>query len=224
MDLSDKTIWRRRRVLLGEHVAFLGWFSGNYGHFVHDHLPIIAYLREYVMPPGTELILQHHPRDENTLMGGGGNPPTDRAPVPPRPARRSRLPFFSGAASRPGNRIPSVRPIVPAGLRAPLRPPARPSPLAFSGRSAATSTSPRRRRCRTHTVYISRIEVAKEAKPPLLRRSVGFDRTERNGNWMDIPELRLNCRKLSQERRARNPCSSSFIEDGAIRFFRYSQI
>mmetsp|Transcript_43545 Transcript_43545/g.132520 ORF Transcript_43545/g.132520 Transcript_43545/m.132520 type:complete len:673 (-) Transcript_43545:3-2021(-) len=58
--------WKRHLHLEGDHVAHLMWFAGNYGHFIHDGLPIIAWLREN-LPPRTKLLLRHHPRDENTL-------------------------------------------------------------------------------------------------------------------------------------------------------------
>uniref|UniRef100_A0A7S1D4R6 Glycosyltransferase 61 catalytic domain-containing protein n=1 Tax=Cyclophora tenuis TaxID=216820 RepID=A0A7S1D4R6_CYCTE len=34
------------RVLVGNYVAYTSWFEGNFGHYLDDHLPSIAYLRK----------------------------------------------------------------------------------------------------------------------------------------------------------------------------------
>eukprot|EP00965_Chrysotila_dentata_P257812 6213012-Pleurochrysis_carterae.AAC.3 len=36
--------------------TFNGWYVGNYGHFLHDHLPVISWLKE-VMPPKVMLLM-----------------------------------------------------------------------------------------------------------------------------------------------------------------------
>jgi len=40
----------------GDWVGFSSWFIGNYGHFVHDHLPTISFLRS-VVPKTTKFLL-----------------------------------------------------------------------------------------------------------------------------------------------------------------------
>ena len=54
------------RILQGNYITFVSWFSGNYGHFLHDHLPVIAWLRE-ILHPTVKLLLLHHPRHEEIL-------------------------------------------------------------------------------------------------------------------------------------------------------------
>jgi len=39
-----------------DYVAFTSWFHGNYGHFVHDHLPTISFLQE-IVPEHTKFLL-----------------------------------------------------------------------------------------------------------------------------------------------------------------------
>ena len=45
-----------RKLPPGDYVAFTTWFHENYGHFVHDHLPTIAFLKT-VVPATTKFIL-----------------------------------------------------------------------------------------------------------------------------------------------------------------------
>ena len=44
------------RVLTGDYVAYTSWFEGNFGHYLDDHLPSIAYLRK-VLPVSTKFLL-----------------------------------------------------------------------------------------------------------------------------------------------------------------------
>lgn len=37
------------RTLVGNYSFYTSWFVGNYGHFLHDHLPSMAYLRRMAM-------------------------------------------------------------------------------------------------------------------------------------------------------------------------------
>lgn len=48
--------WNPNITVSGRHVFFHSWFPGNYGHFLVDHLPSIAYLREKV-PENTRFLL-----------------------------------------------------------------------------------------------------------------------------------------------------------------------
>lgn len=54
------------RIFQGDSVTFISWFMGNYGHFLHDHLPIIAWLRE-ILSPKVKILLLHHPLHEEIL-------------------------------------------------------------------------------------------------------------------------------------------------------------
>jgi len=45
-----------KEVLEGDWVGFSSWWIGNFGHFVHDHLPTIAFLRSSV-PETTKFLL-----------------------------------------------------------------------------------------------------------------------------------------------------------------------
>ena len=64
-DIADKDR-PADRFVHGNYVTFISWFTGNYGHFLHDHLPIIAWLREY-LDPEVKFILLYHPRHEEIL-------------------------------------------------------------------------------------------------------------------------------------------------------------
>lgn len=75
-NISTQTIWidpddadkdrPADRFLHGNYVTFISWFTGNYGHFLHDHLPVIAWLREY-LDPDVKFLLLYHPRHEEIL-------------------------------------------------------------------------------------------------------------------------------------------------------------
>eukprot|EP00965_Chrysotila_dentata_P026540 879312-Pleurochrysis_carterae.AAC.2 len=52
---------------LGLAYAFSSWFVGNFGHFLHDHLPIIAWLRE-VMPTEATLVIVKHELHEQIMQ------------------------------------------------------------------------------------------------------------------------------------------------------------
>ena len=54
------------RFLQGNYITFASWFTGNYGHFLHDHLPLIAWLRE-ILHPTVKLLLLYHARHEEIL-------------------------------------------------------------------------------------------------------------------------------------------------------------
>ena len=47
-------------VLSGDWVGFNAWFHGNYGHFLHDHLPLIAWMRA-VLPTPTRFLIIDRP-------------------------------------------------------------------------------------------------------------------------------------------------------------------
>ena len=48
------------------YVAFTNHWPGNFGHFLHDHLPSIAYAR-HVLPDTTKFILVKNENDRKTL-------------------------------------------------------------------------------------------------------------------------------------------------------------
>lgn len=50
----------------GDYVTHTHHFPGNYGHFLHDHLPPIAYAR-HVMPDNVKFILIKNENDRRTL-------------------------------------------------------------------------------------------------------------------------------------------------------------
>lgn len=54
------------RTVHGNHVTFTSWFQGNYGHYLHDHLPLIAWLRERV-DPDTKFLFFENDRDRASL-------------------------------------------------------------------------------------------------------------------------------------------------------------
>ena len=49
-----------------DYVAYHSWFQGNFGHFVHDHLPTIALLKAFV-PPTTKFLLMETNVTKNVL-------------------------------------------------------------------------------------------------------------------------------------------------------------
>lgn len=49
-----------RRLFTGDFFVFHSWFVGNYGHFLHDHLPLIAFIRS-ILHPGSRIVLQDSP-------------------------------------------------------------------------------------------------------------------------------------------------------------------
>ena len=55
------------QIVRGEYVAYLSYFTGfHYGHFLHDHLPLIAWVKES-FPFRYKLLLPFHPRDKSVL-------------------------------------------------------------------------------------------------------------------------------------------------------------
>jgi len=50
----------------GKYVAFSGWYVGNFGHFVHDHVSKIAWLKSLV-PDDTKFLLPYHELHETIL-------------------------------------------------------------------------------------------------------------------------------------------------------------
>lgn len=54
------------RTVVGDHIAYVSWFTGNFGHFLHDHLPIIAWLIENV-DPEVKFLLLDHPKHREIL-------------------------------------------------------------------------------------------------------------------------------------------------------------
>lgn len=51
----------------GDYVTYTAHWPGNYGHFLHDHLPSIAYAR-HVMPESTKFILVNNESDRKRLQ------------------------------------------------------------------------------------------------------------------------------------------------------------
>ena len=51
----------------GDYVTYTAHWPGNYGHFLHDHLPAIAYAR-HVMPVSTKFILVKNEGDRKRLQ------------------------------------------------------------------------------------------------------------------------------------------------------------
>lgn len=51
----------------GDYVTYTAHWPGNYGHFLHDHLPSIAYAR-HVMPESTKFILVKNESDRKRLQ------------------------------------------------------------------------------------------------------------------------------------------------------------
>ena len=51
--------WTPHLTVSGPHVFFLSWFTGNYGHFLVDHMPSIAWLREQVSSDTRFLLLNN---------------------------------------------------------------------------------------------------------------------------------------------------------------------
>lgn len=45
------------RILEGDYVGFHNWINGNYRHFVTDHLPMLAWLEQEVVPQDTKFLL-----------------------------------------------------------------------------------------------------------------------------------------------------------------------
>ena len=54
------------RILRGNYVAHFSWLEGHYGHYMHDHMPTIAYLRA-VVPPTTKFLLLNRPVTHKVL-------------------------------------------------------------------------------------------------------------------------------------------------------------
>ena len=50
----------------GDYVAFTSWFEGNFGHYLDDHLPSIAYLRS-IAPATTKFLLVDTPLARNVM-------------------------------------------------------------------------------------------------------------------------------------------------------------
>lgn len=76
IELGGHGVWREAptdpakqkpdRVVKGEYAAFSGWYVGNFGHFVHDHVPAIAWMKDS-LPPATKFLLPHHPLHEKIM-------------------------------------------------------------------------------------------------------------------------------------------------------------
>jgi len=54
------------RTFEGDYAAFSGWYVGNFGHFVHDHVPVIAWMKSNV-PESTKFLLPYNPLHENIM-------------------------------------------------------------------------------------------------------------------------------------------------------------
>lgn len=48
MDSTKTEVWKKRTEVRGHYVAYNSWFSGDYGHFTHDRLPVLTILQENV--------------------------------------------------------------------------------------------------------------------------------------------------------------------------------
>eukprot|EP00547_Thalassionema_nitzschioides_P007626 CAMPEP_0194208974 /NCGR_PEP_ID=MMETSP0156-20130528/7255_1 /TAXON_ID=33649 /ORGANISM="Thalassionema nitzschioides, Strain L26-B" /LENGTH=461 /DNA_ID=CAMNT_0038936049 /DNA_START=119 /DNA_END=1504 /DNA_ORIENTATION=- len=56
-----------QEVLTGDWAVFGAWFYSSYGHFGHDHLPTIAFLKS-VVPLSTKFLLLDHPIARKSLQ------------------------------------------------------------------------------------------------------------------------------------------------------------
>ena len=54
------------RTVHGDHVGYTSWFEGNFGHYLDDHLPTIAYLKAQ-LPEETRFLLVDTPLSRNVM-------------------------------------------------------------------------------------------------------------------------------------------------------------
>ncbi len=51
----------------GKYAAFSGWYFGNYGHYMHDHVSKIAWIKSNVVSDDTVFLLPYHEIHEEAL-------------------------------------------------------------------------------------------------------------------------------------------------------------
>lgn len=52
----------------GDYATFSGWYVGNFGHFLHDHVSKIAWIKQYMPNKEAKFILPYHPIHKSVLQ------------------------------------------------------------------------------------------------------------------------------------------------------------